>query len=340
MTGKNDSGTMSPIVFYYFNMTGTESFRKLLEEAFRQNGHMRPIEFREWNCCRDLPGTDGDLYAYDCVVMSALAHKKYIRPVPDAVSAGDVFPWLIDKGRVRNKLFGVPIMLCCNALFCRKKDDLHIQSIMELNERTAIPLRSMLMYYCLQAICTSRSGKTGIKVMDHLLDLIGGRDYLEDSRSSDYDGIRRFNNEECRYFLGFTESMKYFKKDDYAVSFPRFSYSETNENKYFMADFVSLGKSIADDKLQDCTDLIRIMTDEQFIYDVCTLDGQLQYLLPANRSVFPRLAETDPIYDQFYSLIGSGENSILRYGKYFYETFYQKGDILLQFLWEKAGRRP
>ena len=30
---------MDPIVFYYFNMTGTESFKKHLEEKFRQTGH-------------------------------------------------------------------------------------------------------------------------------------------------------------------------------------------------------------------------------------------------------------------------------------------------------------
>ena len=107
-----------------------------------------------------------------------------------------------------------------------------------------------------------------------------------------------------------------------------------------MADFVSLGKNTTDEKLQDCLDLMRIMVDEQFIYDVCTLDGQLQYLLPANRGVFPRLAEIDPIYQHFYNLIGSGENGILRYGKHFYETFYKQGDLLLQFLWKEAGWRP
>ncbi len=329
---------MEPIVFYYFNMTGSDSFKKLLEDKFRQTGHMRPVVFKEWDCCKELPGTDGDLYLYDCVTMSALADKKYIRVLPDDISSGDVFPWLVDRGRVRNKCYGVPVMMCCNALICRKSDDPHIQSVMELNERTAIPLRSMLMYYFIQAVCSSRSLKKSVKVMEHLLGLIGGRDCLRDSRTADYDGINSFNEGKCRYFLGFTESMKYLKKDDYTVSFP--SFSDKGRNKVFMADFVSLGNRIPEDKLQDCIDLIRIIADEQFVYEVCTLDGQLQYLLPANRSVFPRLAGIDPVYRQFYSLIGSGENDILRYGKSFYETIYQQGDILLQFLWEKTGWKP
>ena len=331
---------MTPIIFYYFNMTGTESFKNLLEERFRRSGHARSVVFKEWNCCKELPGTDGDLFAYDCVIMSALADKKYIRPVPDDISAGDVFPWLIDKSKFRKKSYGLPVMMCSNALICRKKDDQHIQNIMDLNERTAIPLRSMLMYYFVQAVCSGRSMRKSLKYMEHLLDLIGGRDFLKDSRASDYDGISRFNNEECRYFLGFTESMKFFKTDDYVVSFPQFTDKSTNKKSLYMADFVSLGRNTPDEKLQDCLDLMRIMVDEQFIYDVCTLDGQLQYLLPANRSVFPRLAEIDPIYQHFYNLIASGENGILRYGKYFYETFYKQGDILLQFLWKEAGWRP
>lgn len=150
-----------------------------------------------------------------------------------------------------------------------------IQSIMQLNENTAIPLRSMLMYYYVQTVCSGWSLKKSVKVMDHLLDLIGGRDHLRDSRSSDYDGVNRFNNAECRYFLGFTESMKYFKRDNYIVSFPRFADEHKDEKKMFMVDFVSLGKDIPDDKLQDCVDLVKIMVDEQYIYDVCTLDGQL-----------------------------------------------------------------
>ena len=50
-----------------------------------------------------------------------------------------------------------------------------------------------------------------------------------------------------------------------------------------MVDYVSLGKNVPDEKRQDCLNLMKILTDEQFIYEECTLDGQLQYLLTANR---------------------------------------------------------
>ncbi len=220
------------------------------------------------------------------------------------------------------------------------KDDLHVRNIMELEENVAIPMRSMLMFYFIQAVCENLSLKKSFRVMEHLLDLIGGRDFLETSGLSDYDGVNRFNREECRYLLGFTEDLYDLKKDDYAVTFANFSDNEESRRPRFMADFVSLGKHVPKEKLRDCLDLIQILISEQFVFELCMPEGRLQYLLPADRRVFRRLAECDAIYAQLYALVDSGENGVLRYGKHFYENFYSKRDILLQLLWERAGWRP
>ena len=341
MTAKTSAGEeLSPIIFYYFNITGTESYCRQLENRFRQSGHERPIVFREWNCYKDLPGEEADLIAYDGVVLSALADKGFLRPVPKSVVAEDAFPWVIDKSKFRMKTYGVPIMLCSSALICRKKDDRQIVNVMELQEKVAIPLRSMLMYYYIQALCTNLNVHKSLKVLNHLVDLIGGKDCLADSSLADYDGSNRFNREECRYFLGFTESIRDFKKDDYMVTFANFSEKKTHRRPLFFVDFVSLGKNVPDEKLQDCLDLMSIMISGQYVYDVCTLDGRLQYLLPANRSVFPKLAESDPIYFYLFGLLESGENGVLRYGMRFYEDFDRHKDLLFRFLSDKVGWNP
>ena len=71
MTRKDsDSIATTPINFFYFNMTGTQSFCDLLEKWYRKSGHSRPINFIQWNCYRELPGEDADLIAYDGVVLS------------------------------------------------------------------------------------------------------------------------------------------------------------------------------------------------------------------------------------------------------------------------------
>lgn len=339
-TSRHDTEGFSPIVFYYFNLTGTESFCALLEERFRESGHHRPIDFREWNCYKELPGEDGDLFAYDGVVLTALASKGIIAPLPKGASAGDVFPWVTENSKVVLKAYGLPFMMCSNALICRKKDDLHVRNIMELSENVAIPMRSMLMFYFIQTACSNLDPRKGLRVLEHLVDLIGGRDFLAESRLADYDGINRFNRGECRYLLSFTESLHHLAKDDYAVSFANFSEDATDRKPLFMVDYVSLGTHLQGDKLRDCLDLAEIMVDEQFIYDVCTLDGQLQYFIPANRKVYGRLAELDPIYGHLHQLLESEKNGVLGYGGLFYEVFYTQSDILLQFLWEKAGWKP
>ncbi len=329
----------SDIIFYYFNLTGTDSYRELVEDRFRRTGSARKIDFREWNCYKDLPKTDGDLYAYDGVVLSSLAAKGFLRPVPDGVSVDGIFPWVTEKSRVGRRIYGFPIMLCSNALICRKKDDLYVRKITDLHENVAIPMRSMVMYYYLQTMCSNRDPVLRLKVMEHLLELIGGREFLERSSLEDYGGIGRFNRGECRYFLGFTESMRYFKPDDYAVCFANFSATGYSDKPLFMADFVSLGRRVPAEKLGDCLALMQILAGEEFVREVCTLDGQLQYFLPANERVFPFLAECDPLYERLYALLASGNNGLLRYGPRYYEDFNRQENVLLQFLWERAGWR-
>lgn len=335
-----ENGELSPIIFYYDELDGLEYLWPRLEERFRQTGHTRQILFREYDSYKELPGTDGDLYTYDAITLSALVDKGFFRSLPKAVTSRSVFPWIMEKSKIRQRSYGIPFMLCANVLICRRKDELPVHNIMELNENAAIPLRSMLMFYFVQAVCENRSLKKSIRVMDHLLDLIGGRDFLEKSGMSDYDGINRFNRGDCRYLLSFTEYLYDLEKDDYAVSFINFSDKEESSRPRFMADFISIGKHVQKEKLQDCLDLIEIMVSEDFIYELCVPDGELQYLLPADRRVFRRLAEMDAVYRHLYDKVDSEENGVLRYGKRFYETFYSKRDILLQLLWERAGWRP
>ena len=333
----------SPIIFYYDELDGLEYLWPRLEERFRQTGHTRQILFREYDSYKEMPGTDGDLYTYDAIALSALVDKGFFRSLPKTVSCRSVFPWIMEKSRIRQRSYGVPFMLCANVLICRQKDYTPVHNIMELNENVAIPLRSMLMFYFVQAVCENLSLKKSIRVMDHLLDLIGGRDILEKSGMTDYDGINRFSRGECRYLLSVTEylyDLNNLDKDDYAVSFINFSDKEESSRPRFMADFISIGKHIQKEKLQDCLDLIEILISEEFIYELCVPDGELQYLLPADRRVFRRLAETNAVYGNLLDKVDSEENGVLRYGRHFYETFYSKRDILLQLLWERAGWRP
>ena len=147
-------GDDSPItIYYYYDFTDTDLFCALLEKRFRETGHKRRLRFIRWNCYKEEPGRDGDLFIYDAVVLSALADKGYLHRLPDVINTDNMFSWTIDRSKVQKKTYGIPLMICANVLICRRKDDLNIRNIMDLHEPAVIPLKSMLLYYYLQAFC-------------------------------------------------------------------------------------------------------------------------------------------------------------------------------------------
>ena len=325
-------------IYYYYDFTDTAHFCRRLEQRFRESGHARPLEFINWNCYKEPPGTDGDIYIYDAIALTALVDKGFLRRLPEVIDTSDMFSWTIDKSKVRKKTYGVPLMVCANTLICRKEDDHNIRNIFDLRERTAVPLRSMLMYYYLQAFCNYQNDSAH-KAFEHIADLMGGRENLAASTLEEYDGANLFNSGECRYFRGFTESLRLLEPGDYVVRFANFSENEEDQMPLFMADYASLGRHARGEKLLDCLDLLEIMTDEDFLFDLCLQEGRLQYMLPARRSVYGRLAEIDPIYDRLYRQLLPEENGVFRYGKTFYEDFYAKSDRMLESL-IGAQRKP
>ena len=323
---------MTPIkIYYYYDFTNTDRFCRELERRFRETGHDRPLEFVEWNCYHEEPGRDGDIFIYDAVALTALVDKGYLHQLPEIIDTSQMFSWTVDKSKVRKKTYGIPVMTCSNALICRRKDDRNIRNIFDLHERTAIPMKSMLMNYYIQAFCNYQNDSV-VKVFRHLTELMGGREYLAGSSLSEYDGVRRFLSGECKYFLGFTESLRLFEPDDYVVRFANFSEYDEDQMPLFMTDLASMGNHVREEKLLDCIDLLEIMTEEEFVYRLCVEDGRLQYMLPTHTGVYGRLAELDPLYGELYTMLLPEENGVIRYGKTFYEDFYKRSDEMLELL--------
>ena len=96
----------SPIViYYYYDFADTGHFCRELERRFRDSGHARPIKFINWNCYRELPGRDGDIFIYDAIAMSALVAKGFLHRLPEIIDTGDMFSWTIDKSKVQKKTY-------------------------------------------------------------------------------------------------------------------------------------------------------------------------------------------------------------------------------------------
>ena len=321
----------SPIIFYTFDyLTNSARFIALLEERFRSTGHTRRIEFRHWDCFHEIPDTDGDLYAYDACAMSALIDKGIFRVLPEIIDTSKVFDWILDLSKIHGKTYGFPIMTCANVLICRKKDYTPINNIFEIEGGLSAPLKSMIAYYSVLAFCNYQdSGEGSFNAIERLFKAIGGQEAFEYSKLDAEEVIDNFRSGKCRYLLGFTEDLRFLDREEYVVQLANLSENAVNEMPLFMTDFISMGRSTSGEKLLDCMDIMEIVTDSSFIRDLCTGEDGLEYMLPADKTLYPVFAEVDPVFDQLYDLVSDENNGILRYGSDFYEKFdLLKADLL------------
>ena len=83
-----------------------------------------------------------------------------------------------------------------------------------------------------------------------------------------------------------------------------------------------MGVHVSGEKLLDCLDLMETVVDGGFLRDVCTAREKLQYMLPAVKSVYPKLAERDPLYGKLYRIVSDPDNCVMRYAKDFYTDFH------------------
>ena len=321
----------SPIIFYTFEyLSNSARFRTLLEERFRNTGHTRRIEFRHWDCYHEIPDTDGDLYCYDACVMSALVDKGIIRVLPEIIDTDKVFDWILDRSKIMGKTYGFPFMTCANVLICRKKDYTPANNIFEIEGGLSAPLKSMLGYYSVLAFCNYQdSGEGIVNTIERIFRAMGGHEAFEDSKLDAEKVIDKFRSGKSRYLLGFTENLRFLDQDEYVVQLANLSENAVNEMPLFMTDFISMGYSTSGEKLLDCLDIMEIVTDSSFVRELCTGEDGLEYMMPADKTLYPVFAELDPVYEQLYDLVSDENNGILRYGSNFYEVFDLRKAYLL-----------
>lgn len=101
-----------------------------------------------------------------------------------------------------------------------------------------------------------------------------------------------------------------------------FSDRAENDLPLLFCDYISMGVHVSGEKLLDCLDLMETVVDGGFLHDVCTAREKLQYMLPAVKSVYAKLAEWDPLYGRLYRIVSDPNNCVMRYAKDFYTDFH------------------
>ena len=330
----------SPIVFYCMSdLAQPEVFCRRLAERFRQSGHAREIEFRVWDCYAGEPARDGDVFTYDGMVMSTLAARGFLRRLPDIIDIHNVFDWIHSGSWVGKRIYGLPFMLCGAFLICRRREYRPDRNVFALEGGVTTTLRdSILPYLYLYAFCCYQdAGENSLAAVQRLYRSFGGASAFAGSEAAREENVRRFCQGEYRYILGFSEDLRLLAPDDYAIELIDLSERPRNELPLLYCDYVSLGRRATGEKLLDCLDLMEIIADPDFVYEVCTAGGEAQYMLPADRTVYPRLATLDPIYRDLCTIAGNPDNCVLRYARDFYDDFHGFEEDLLRKLAVSAG---
>jgi hypothetical protein len=266
--------------------------------------------------------------------MSTLVDEGCIHQLPDIIDTSRVFPWILDRSRIKNKIYGIPLMTCANVLICKAEDYAPIKNIYEIAENIAAPLKSMASFYYLYALCNLQDRRDEIVNTLKQIKYLMGEEAYEKSRFSGYNGIERFKNGDCKYLIGFTEDIRHLDEGDYKVQLVNFSDNPVNEMPLFPVDLASLGMNVSGEKLLDCLDLLEIISGSDFIYDICFSNDKLQYMLPTDQTLYPKLIEADHIYQDFYEILSNENNGIIRFGKHYYERFPEREQNLLELLKE------
>ena len=200
----HDNGD-SLVIYCYKQISDRTEFSDLLKKKFRQSGHERELEFRFWDCYKELPGQDGDIYIYDGMVLSALADQGYIRRLPDIIDTASIFEWVRSGSMVNKQIFGFPFLLCTDVLISRKSESLPFCQLTK--GQLSAPMKSMLVEYYIFSYFNSPDKEEGsLSALQRLMELIGGREAYERSRFDQYDGVERFIRGESKYLLGFTRT--------------------------------------------------------------------------------------------------------------------------------------
>lgn len=324
----------SPIEFFeYHDLTNIGFFEELLTEHFRASGHNREIRFHPWDCYDGVPKEKGDLYCYDSFVYSALCSREMFQEIPTAVHENGIFEWMLDSTLFRRKRMGIPFLSCSIFLICREENAGNTENIYDLKGKLSTPLKSLMENYYLMALCDTETRSeydseehlfSGVAtaVVKQLKRLLGSEEAFQKSKYSDYEGYSQFLNGETDYFLGFSEFLRLFGNEHYVIKQLPLSRGQEKMPLY-QEDLLSIARDVSGSKLRDCIDLVNIMLSPQFQWELCRMNGDVQYMLPANEKAFASLAEEYPLYQTLLQLTSDDRNKTLRFGTDFYEAIPQ-----------------
>ena len=259
----------------------------------------------------------------------------------------DLFAYALDAAAVDGRFYGIPQMLCSDFLFTRKDDTemAEIDSIPELYEvlgkvdaNKAFPSENEgllinitddaamnIMY--IQALADAEQTVDRAELFpidpDHLSaeavdsitmirDMAGiaQMPWTPEDSSLPFNSGKAFMEGIGRAYINVSESMARMGDEAQNMDVRLFSMTDDNDIPLFFADYASVSANISEDKKDLAIELVNVITGTEVMVNALSpaVSGQTyQYLLPARKSVFDAVSETDQLYAQFRDIVTNSD---------------------------------
>lgn len=319
-------------------------FREILS---RQWGELEPdvaLNFVEWDCYEQPDPAQIDIIMYDAMFASYLAEGGYIQPIPeDAVADKDgILAFAVEGARHEGQLYGIPYLVCSDFLIYHA-DDAEMAAVENMQQLCEV-VSARKQKAPGDGLVVNYYSHYPYFYLDALIDFSGDYSVYEEAPvtvppdptvharlrqikqslpNCEEDTILRdskraalFNDGQCSVYYGYSEDMSRMDDLEGAITVSTISFSETENIQLFYADIASMGAHVTDPAQQAlCIKLMNLLGSETFQQELCFGSEDVQYMLPARKSVYDTAREQYPVYGRLQELALAENNRIFRFGK-------------------------
>ena len=309
------------------------------------------LNFVAWSSYTDDPPQDLDVFVFDSVYLQRFVSKGLLLPLgrDQIQDADDILPFALDACAVDGTTYALPQLLCVDLVYTRPEDEQLAEagSVHELYDVIGEHTGDSVVQGTGEGLLADLSSRTSraCTYLQALLDEEGAyrQDFLlDEARELDSDALQSllllkdmggspealdgdWEGEPCpharlfaqgtgRAFVGHSEAMCSMGAYADEVDFHLFSLSGGRDVPVLYADFVGVNASVSSDKRQLAIELANVLASSEVLVAANrpSVEGENpQYLLPATKSAYERLAQEFDGYKRLERIAADPRNRVL-----------------------------
>lgn len=327
------------------------------------------LNFVDWDCYMSVNPDNIDVLMYDALFTDALLQGGYLSPLdPSKYNTDDIMNFALEQTKLNNTCYGIPNLICAYFLIHYADDTevAQVENFYELYEvlgdakRSPKPPRKEgflinfsdnYPYFYFESLHDSKEYQQphqkapdysnphppAIRTLNDIIRMIGPRQAFQSDFSywvqGQFKKAQWFNNGSGRAYYGYSEDLSSMPEiiDELDVKF--ISMSDGPNHTMFYADLVSINASVTNEtKLSYCEEIVRILTSEEYLYEIGYNNGTPAYLLPSRNNVYQTLAQHYPMYNELKTALDNADKRISTYPAWILDSIWEGYDLLLPHL--------